>query len=89
MVNVNKSFGSYFQDGTELPLFHLTANVGASYEDYLTTGVSVGGRLNLIPNLFSAPTLLLTSKGPENRISIPATLRHLQVWNWDSKIIFT
>ena len=63
MVNVNKSFGSYFQDGTELPLFHLTANVGASYEDYLTTGVSVGGRLNLIPNLFSAPNLVTNQQG--------------------------
>lgn len=44
MLNLNKSFGR----------FNLTANVGYSYEDYLTTGISIGGKLFTIPNLFSA-----------------------------------
>ena len=45
MVNINKTW--------EEPELSLTANIGSSYEDYYTTGVGVGGRLNLIPNFFS------------------------------------
>ncbi|NYI49047.1 SusC/RagA family TonB-linked outer membrane protein [Macellibacteroides fermentans] len=44
MVNVNKNFGS----------LHLTGNVGFSYEDHLTTGLGIGGKLFTVPNLFSA-----------------------------------
>ncbi len=45
MANVNKTFG------TDLTL---TANVGGSFEDHYTRGVSVGGKLMTVPNLFSA-----------------------------------
>lgn len=44
MLNVNKKFGEDFV---------LTANLGSSFDDHYTTGVSVGGRLKTIPNLFS------------------------------------
>lgn len=63
MLNINKSIGTYTKDGSELELVHLSANIGSSYEDYHTTGVGIGGRLNLIPNLFSAPNLIQTSQG--------------------------
>ena len=46
MVNINKTW--------EEPELSLTANIGTSYEDYHTTGVSIGGPLNLIPNFFAA-----------------------------------
>ena len=44
MLNVNKNFGN----------FNLTANAGFSYEDHLTTGMGIGGKLFTVPNLFSA-----------------------------------
>ncbi len=44
MVNINKKWGN---------VWSLTANVGASFDDHYTTGVGVGGRLKLVPNLFS------------------------------------
>lgn len=44
MLNVNKSFND----------FNLTANLGYTYEDYLTTGIGIGGKLFTVPNLFSA-----------------------------------
>lgn len=44
MLNINKTFGSDWS---------LSANIGSSYEDYLTTAVRVGGTLSLIPNFFS------------------------------------
>ncbi len=44
MLNINKKFGNDWS---------LTANVGTSFDDHYTTGVSVGGRLKTIPNLFS------------------------------------
>lgn len=44
MLNVNKNLGD----------FNLTANAGFSYEDHLTTGMGIGGKLFTVPNLFSA-----------------------------------
>lgn len=44
MLNINKSWDSGFS---------LTANIGSSFDDHYTTGVSVGGRLKTVPNLFS------------------------------------
>ena len=44
MLNVNKNLGD----------FNLTANDGFSYEDHLTTGMGIGGKLFTVPNLFSA-----------------------------------
>lgn len=44
MFNINKKFGNDWS---------LTANVGTSFDDHYTTGVSVGGRLKTIPNFFS------------------------------------
>lgn len=44
MVNINKRWENDYS---------LTANVGTSFEDHYTTGVSVGGRLKTVPNLFS------------------------------------
>ena len=63
MVNINKNFGKYYQDGSSLDLFQLNANIGTSYEDYLTEGIGIGGRLNLIPNLFSSPNLVQNQQG--------------------------
>lgn len=63
MINLNKGFGKYMLDGVETELFHLTANLGASYEDYKTEGIGIGGRLNLIPNLFSAPNFVQNQQG--------------------------
>ncbi len=48
MVNMNKNFGEDFV---------LTANVGASYNDRHSYGISIGGPLLTIPNLFSAQNL--------------------------------
>ncbi len=48
MLNINKAWEDQWS---------LTANFGASYEDHYTTGVGVGGRLKVIPNLFSAPNV--------------------------------
>ena len=45
MLNINKQFD---QD------WGLTANVGTSFDDHLTKGTSIGGRLKHIPNFFSA-----------------------------------
>lgn len=45
MVNINKPFGDDF---------HLTANLGTSYEDRHKTGLTMGGNLFHIPNLFSS-----------------------------------
>ncbi|MEG0039626.1 MAG: SusC/RagA family TonB-linked outer membrane protein [Bacteroides sp.] len=53
MVNVNKTFGD----------ISLTATLGASSDDYYTTGVGVGGRLFRVPNLFSAANLYPDSPG--------------------------
>lgn len=44
MVNINKRWGNDYS---------LTANIGTGFEDHYTTGVSVGGRLKTVPNLFS------------------------------------
>ena len=41
MLNVNKNFGN----------FNLTANAGFSYEDHLTTGMGIGGKLRPQPVL--------------------------------------
>ena len=45
MLNMNKNFGTDFS---------LTANLGSSYNDRYSTGISVGGVLFRMPNLFSA-----------------------------------
>lgn len=45
MVNINKHWGDDWS---------LTANIGTSYDDHYTTGMSIGGRLMMIPNFFSA-----------------------------------
>ena len=63
MLNINKGFGEYERDGSTLDLLTLSANLGSSYEDYLTSGVGIGGRLTLIPNLFSAPNLITSQQG--------------------------
>lgn len=39
MLNVNKNFGN----------FNLTANAGFSYEDHMTTGMGIGGKLFTVP----------------------------------------
>ncbi len=44
MLNINKSWENDLS---------LTANIGSSFEDHYSTGVSVGGRLKTIPNFFS------------------------------------
>lgn len=59
MLGINKAFDL----GDDVDALHLTANFGSSYEDYLTTGASIGGRLNLIPNLFSAPNFVVNQQG--------------------------
>ena len=48
MLNINKKFDKDFV---------LTANIGTSFDDHYTTSVSVGGRLNTVPNLFSTPNV--------------------------------
>src|SRR3712207_6887834 len=48
MFNVDKSFG---QD------YRLTANVGASLEDYRSSTVGFGGPILKVPNLFSSAAL--------------------------------
>lgn len=48
MLNINKKFDKDFV---------LTANIGTSFDDHYTTGVSVGGRLKTVPNLFSTPNV--------------------------------
>ncbi len=48
MVNINKVWNEKYS---------LTANIGTSIEDYYATGVSVGGRLKTVPNLFSTPNV--------------------------------
>lgn len=53
MVNLNKTFNNV----------SLMATLGASSDDYYTTGVGVGGRLFLVPNLFSASNLYPDSSG--------------------------
>ena len=45
MLNMNKNFGTDFS---------LTANLGSSYNDRYSTGISAGGVLFRLPNLFSA-----------------------------------
>lgn len=44
MVNISKYFGENY---------NLTANIGASYNDLHTHGISIGGPLLYVPNLFS------------------------------------
>ncbi|MDO4228962.1 MAG: SusC/RagA family TonB-linked outer membrane protein [Capnocytophaga sp.] len=48
IANMNKNFGEDFV---------LTANLGASYNDRHSYGISIGGPLLTIPNLFSAQNL--------------------------------
>lgn len=48
MININKYFGEDF---------NLTANIGASYNDRYQHGISIGGPLLHVPNLFSAANL--------------------------------
>ncbi len=48
IVNINKDFGEDF---------NLTANLGTSYNDRYNHGISIGGALLTVPNLFSAPNL--------------------------------
>lgn len=48
MLNVNRAFGENF---------NLTANLGISYNDRYSHGISIGGPLLFVPNLFSAPNL--------------------------------
>ena len=63
MLNMNKSFGKYTnKEGVEDNLFNLAVNIGSSYDDFLSEGINVGGRLNLLPNLFSAANLDQRSK---------------------------
>ena len=48
IANINKNIGEKFV---------LTANIGASYNDRYSYGISIGGPLLVIPNLFSAQNL--------------------------------
>lgn len=57
MLNINKSLSDNIS---------LTANIGSSYEDHYTTGVSVGGRLMTVPNLFSVQNVYPEGSGGES-----------------------
>ncbi|WP_232780494.1 SusC/RagA family TonB-linked outer membrane protein [Capnocytophaga cynodegmi] len=48
ILNANRNFGENF---------NLTANLGASYNDRYNHGISIGGPLLYVPNLFSANNL--------------------------------
>ena len=48
MFNLDKSFGKDYR---------LTANVGASLEDYRSSSVGFGGPILKVPNLFSSSAL--------------------------------
>lgn len=67
MLNVNKNFGN----------FNLTANAGFSYEDHLTTGMGIGGKLFTVPNLFSAYNFDRLPDPVRNRTPIHVTIRSL------------
>ena len=67
MLNVNKNFGN----------FNLTANAGFSYEDHLTTGMGIGGKLFTVPNLFSAYNFDPLPDPVRNRTPIHVTIRSL------------
>ena len=67
MLNVNKNFGN----------FNLTANAGFSYEDHLTTGMGIGGKLFTVPNLFSAYNFDPLPDPVRNRTPIHVTIRFL------------
>lgn len=55
MLNINKKWGNDF---------NLVANIGSSFDDRITEGIGIGGVLNLIPNLFSAPNFNPNKNGP-------------------------